>query len=157
MNHLPALPYRAPQSVALPRPPQAFSPAPYSTESRPPMSSPRAAAPLGGLGGISLTAKLSMAATALCVCCVVATSAVLGWQTATTAAEQADQSAVLAARDAAGNVAVEMGHSFSAVKTLADTMRGMKASGVTPSREQLDAMARQVLTQHPEFIGTYSI
>jgi methyl-accepting chemotaxis protein len=107
--------------------------------------------------GLSLTAKLSIAATALCVLCVLVTSAVLGWRTAASARDQADQMASLAADDAADKVAAELGHSFSAVKTLADTMRGMKAAGLPPSREQLDAMSRQVLELHPEFIGTYSI
>jgi methyl-accepting chemotaxis protein len=106
---------------------------------------------------LSLSAKLSLAATLLCVLCVAATSVVLGVRTASSAREQADQLATLAAHDAAGKVAAEMGRSFSAVKTLAETMRGMKAAGQPPSREQLDAMARQVLTLHTEFIGTYSI
>jgi methyl-accepting chemotaxis protein len=108
-------------------------------------------------GGLSLTAKLCIAATLLCVTCVTVTSTVLGVRTASAAREQADQAATLAAREAAGNVAAEIGRSFSAVKTLADAMRGMKAAGQAPSREQLDAMSRQVLELHPEFIGTYSI
>ena len=108
-------------------------------------------------GRLSLTAKLCTAATLLCVLCVAATSTVLGVRTATAAREQADQAATLAAHEAAGLVAAEIGRSFSAVKTLADTMRGMKAAGQPPSREQLDAMSRQVLDTHPEFIGTYSI
>jgi methyl-accepting chemotaxis protein len=107
--------------------------------------------------GLSLTAKLSIAATLLCVLCVASTSVVLGLRTAASAREQADRQAALASNSVAGTVADELGRSFSAVKTLSDTMRGMKASGHAPSREQLDAMARQVLELHPEFIGTYSI
>ncbi len=166
MNHLPALPSRTSQPVAVHRPKTQLASPQYTPEPRRPV--PAAATPplqpssrrthsRSTLSGLSLTAKLSIAATSLCVLCVVATSAVLGWRTAASAAEQAEQSAELAARDAAGDVAAEMGHSFSAVKTLSDTMRGMKASGVPPTRDQLDAMARQVLTLHPEFIGTYSI
>ena len=83
--------------------------------------------PLGApTGGLSLTAKLSIAATLLCALCVVSTSSVLGVRTATVAREQADQAATLAAREAASQVAAEIGRSFSAVKTMADTMRGMK-------------------------------
>jgi methyl-accepting chemotaxis protein len=111
----------------------------------------------GLAGKLSLTAKLCLAATLLCVFCVVATSAVLGWRTAGQASEQADKDAQLAAREAAGVVAAELGKSFSAVKTLADALHGMKAAGLPPSREQLDAMSREVLTLHTEFIGTYSI
>jgi len=70
---------------------------------------------------------------------------------------QAEQEATLAAQQAADNVAAELGRSFSAVKTLADTLHGMKAAGMPPTRDQLDAMSRQVLEKHPEFIGTYSI
>jgi len=105
----------------------------------------------------SLTAKLAMAATLLCVLCVLATSAVLGVRTAASSREQAERQANLAAHEAAGEVAAELGQSFSAVKTLADTMRGMKSAGHPPTRDQLDAMSRQVLELHPEFIGTYSI
>ncbi len=106
---------------------------------------------------LSLTAKLALAATALCVLCVAATSTVMGLQTSGMAREQADEQARLAAREAAGLVANELGRSFGAVKTLATTLQGMKASGHAPSRDQLDAVARQVLQAHAEFIGTYSI
>ena len=107
--------------------------------------------------GLSLTAKLAIAATALCVLCVAATSTVMGLRTSAMAHEQADEQALLAAREAAGAVANELGRSFGAVKTLATTLQGMKASGHAPSRDQIDAMARQVLQSHTEFIGTYSI
>ena len=106
---------------------------------------------------LSLTAKLAIAATALCVLCVAATSTVMGLQTSGMARDQANEQARLAAREAAGLVANELGRSFGAVKTLATTLQGMKAAGHAPSREQLDAMARQVLQSHAEFIGTYSI
>jgi hypothetical protein len=43
------------------------------------------------------------------------------------------------------------------VNTLAATLQGMHAASHPPSREQLDDMARQVLEQRTEFIGTYSI
>ena len=109
------------------------------------------------LSGLSLTAKLSLAATALSVLCVGITSAVIGWRTAAQAADQAQDSARLSAIEAAGLVGAELGRSFSAVKTLALNMQAMKASGQPPSREQLDAMARQVLDANKEFIGTYSI
>jgi methyl-accepting chemotaxis protein len=109
------------------------------------------------LGRRTLTAKLAIAATVLCVLCVAATSTVMGVQTSRMASEQADEHATLAAREAAGLVAIELGNSFRAVKTLATTLQGMKAAGLAPSREQLDAMARRVLEVHTEFIGTYSI
>jgi methyl-accepting chemotaxis protein len=111
----------------------------------------------GLVGKLSLTAKLCLSATLLCVFCVLATSLVLGWRTASAAKAQADKDAQLAASEAAHNVAAELGKSFSTVKTLADTLHGMKAAGMPPTREQLDAMAREVLRLHPEFIGTYSI
>jgi methyl-accepting chemotaxis protein len=106
---------------------------------------------------LSLTTKLCVAATALCVLCVAATSVVLGAHTAASASEQAEQQATLAARDAAGSVAAEIGRSFEAVQTLAATLQGLKASGQVPTREQLDAMSREILSQRTEFIGTYSI
>ncbi len=122
------------------------------------MSTPLSTRPPAGLiARLSLTAKLSIASTALCVVCVIATSAVLGWKTAGAAREDAEQNARLAAQEAAVNVAGELGRSFSAVKSLADTLHGLKAAGMPPTRDQLDAMSRQVLTAHPEFIGTYSI
>jgi methyl-accepting chemotaxis protein len=118
---------------------------------------PRSGTGAFALAGLSLTAKLSIAATVLCVLCVAATSAVMGWRSADAARESADHEATLAARETAEVVAGELGRSFSAVKTLSDTLRGMKAAELPPTREQLDAMARQVLDLHPEFIGTYSI
>jgi methyl-accepting chemotaxis protein len=118
---------------------------------------PGALARPGRSAGLSLTAKLGIAATVLCVLCVAATSTVLAWRTAQASHDAADHEATLAARETAELVAGELGRSVSAVKTLSDTMRGMKAAGLPPSREQLDAMARQVLELHPEFIGTYSI
>jgi len=119
--------------------------------------SPAAAAHPWLTGRLTLTAKLSLAATLLCIFCVGATSALMGWRTYSAAVDQASKEAQLAAREAADLVATDVGHSFTAVKTLADTMQGMKAAGQPPSRDQLDAMARRVLTQHAEFIGTYSI
>ena len=110
-----------------------------------------------GLRHFTLTAKLSVAATALCVLCVTATSAVLGWQTYEASHAQTELQATLAARDAATRVAAELGRSHSAVRALGDAMQGMKAGGHPPSREQLDAMARQVLEANPAFIGVYSI
>ncbi len=107
--------------------------------------------------GLSLTAKLTIAATLLCVLCVLTTSLVLGWRTAESARAHAAQQADLAAHETAGSVAAEIGRSFSAVKTLASSMHGMKSAGQPPSRDQLDAMAREVLTRNTEFIGTYSI
>ena len=106
---------------------------------------------------LSLTAKLCVASTLLCVLCVALTSAVLGVRISHVATEQADRQASLAAREVAQTVAADIGRSFVAVKTFANTLQGMKASGHAPSREQIDAMARQVLELHPEFIGTYSI
>ncbi|TBO31178.1 methyl-accepting chemotaxis protein [Aquabacterium lacunae] len=110
-----------------------------------------------GLRHFTLTTKLSVAATALCVLCVTVTSAVLGWQTYGAAHAQAEQQVMLAAREAATQVSAELGRSHSAVRALGDAFQGMKASGHPPSREQLDAMARQVLEARPEFIGVYSI
>ena len=110
-----------------------------------------------GLRHFTLTAKLSVAATALCVLCVTTTSAVLGWQTYRAAQNQTEQQATLAAQEAATLVGAELGRSHSAVRAMGDVVQGMKAAGIPPTREQLDAMARQVLEARPEFIGTYSI
>lgn len=114
----------------------------------------RALAPLGGW---SLTTKLAAASTLLCVLCVVATGAVLGLQASERAQDAAHDQAALAADKTAAQVAGELGRSFAAVNALASTLQGMRAEGHAPSREQLDAMSRQVLTARTEFIGTYSI
>jgi methyl-accepting chemotaxis protein len=93
----------------------------------------------------------------LCVLCVTATSVVVGLQASTRAQMAADAQANEAADLAAARVASELGNSFAAVNTLAANMQGMRAASHAPSREQLDDMARQVLQQRTEFIGTYSI
>ena len=105
----------------------------------------------------SLTTKLTLASVLLCVLCVAATSAVVGLQGSQRARDAASQRADLAADVAATGVAGELGRSFAAVTTMAATMEGMRATGHPPSRDQLDDMARQVLKQRTEFIGTYSI
>ena len=109
------------------------------------------------LGVWSLTTQLTVAAVALCVLCVTATSAVVGLQASTRAQAAANAQADEAADLAAARVASELGGSFAAVNTLAATMQGMRAAGHPPSRDQLDDMARQVLQLRTEFIGTYSI
>ena len=106
---------------------------------------------------LSLTAKLSIAATALCVLCVGVTSAVVGTRAAKTAREETAHQAELAAREASAQVGGELGRSFSAVKNLRDSLAGLKTANLAPTRPQLDAMARQTLSEHKEFIGSYSI
>ena len=105
----------------------------------------------------SLTAKLSLASVFLCVLCVGATSAVVGLQSSARARQAASDQAALAADQAAGDIRGELGRSFAAVLTFGATLEGMKAAGHPPARDQLDDMARQILSQRSEFIGTYSI
>ncbi|MFM2404704.1 MAG: Methyl-accepting chemotaxis protein [Pseudomonadota bacterium] len=114
--------------------------------------------PSGGvLSRLSLTAKLSVSAAALCVLAVGVTSAVLGWRASQQAAQEADVAAHLATRDVAEAVAAEVGHSYSAIKAFGQALHGMKAAGQPPSRPQIDAMARRILEERTEFIGVYSI
>ncbi|MBT9552093.1 MAG: HAMP domain-containing protein [Hydrogenophaga sp.] len=115
----------------------------------------RRAAP--ALDSWSLTTKLTVASVLLCVLCVTATSVVVGLQASTRAQTAANAQANEAADLAAARVASELGSSFSAVNTLAATLQGMRAASHPPSRDQLDDMARQVLQQRTEFVGTYSI
>jgi len=105
----------------------------------------------------SLTTKLSFSAVLLCVLCVAATGAVVGMQSGARAQASAATQASLAADKTAAQVGGELGGSFSAVLALASGLEGMRAAGHPPSRDQLDDMARQLLTQRQEFIGTYSI
>ncbi len=105
----------------------------------------------------SLTTKLSLSAVLLCVLCVVATGAVVGLQASDKARASAATEAALAADQAAAQVGGELGNSFSAVLAFASGLEGMRVAGHPPSRDQLDDMARQLLTQRKEFIGTYSI
>ena len=108
-------------------------------------------------GSWSLTAKLSLASVALCVLCVAATSAVVGLKSSERAREAASEQAALAAEHAAAQIGGELGRSFSAVLAFGASLEGMRASGHPPSRDQLDDVARQLLTQRTEFIGSYSI
>ncbi len=105
----------------------------------------------------SLTAKLTTSAVMLCAVCVLVTSAVVGMQASDRAESSALAQAESAARAAAAQVGGELGQSFASVTALASTMEGMRASGHTPSRDQLDDMARQVLRLRTELVGTYSI
>ena len=105
----------------------------------------------------SLTAKLTLAATVLCVLCVGTVSSVIGWQMSDMARDDAAKQADLAANEVAVSVAGELGSSFSTVQAYAATLQGMKQAGRPPSRDQLDDMSRQVLQDNTEFIGTYSI
>ncbi|QBM27111.1 methyl-accepting chemotaxis protein [Hydrogenophaga pseudoflava] len=108
-------------------------------------------------GAWSLTTKLSLSAVLLCVLCVGATSAVVGLQASDRARQAASEQARVVAEQAAAQVGGELGRSFAAVLGMAASMEGMKSAGHPPSREQLDDMARQLLVQRKEFIGTYSI
>jgi methyl-accepting chemotaxis protein len=109
------------------------------------------------LSGWSLTAKLTLCAVLLCVLCVATTGAVVGLQSGAKARESAAAQAALAADHSAAQVGGELGSSFSAVLAFASSLEGMRAAGHPPSRDQLDDMARQLLTQRKEFIGSYSI
>ena len=105
----------------------------------------------------SLTTKLAAAATLLCAVAVSVTGLGLGWRAADEARRATSEQAAAVARETAAMVGGELGRSFLAVKTLAAAMQGMRSGQHAPSRDQLDDMARQTLTLHPEFIGTYSI
>jgi methyl-accepting chemotaxis protein len=109
------------------------------------------------LSSWSLTAKLSISAVLLCVLCVLATSAVVGFQAKDQAEAAAGELAEKAAHSTAAQVGGELGSGFSAVLTLGTTIEGMRAADHAPSREQLDDIARQLLSKREEFIGTYSI
>jgi len=105
----------------------------------------------------SLTAKLSVASVLLCVLCVTVTTVVVGMKASDNAAASAGAQADVAASKTAALVGGELGSSFAAVKSMASAMEGMRAADHAPTRDQLDAIARQQLEQRPEFIGTYSI
>ncbi|MGI9217960.1 MAG: methyl-accepting chemotaxis protein [Hydrogenophaga sp.] len=109
------------------------------------------------LGVWSLTTKLTVTAVLLCVCCVAATSVVVGLQASARAQAAANAQADKAADQAAAQVGGELGRSFAAVLAMGANMEGMRAANHPPSRDQLDAMAKQLLVQRTEFIGTYSI
>ncbi|GLS16295.1 methyl-accepting chemotaxis protein [Hydrogenophaga electricum] len=108
-------------------------------------------------GTWSLTGKLATAAVLLCVACVSATSVVVGLNASGQAHAAASAQAQEAANGAAGQVSGELGRSFSAVLAFASLLEGQRAAGHPPSRDQLDDMARHLLQQRPDFIGTYSI
>ena len=109
------------------------------------------------LGVWSLTTKLTVTAVLLCVCCVAATSVVVGLQASDRAQAAANAQADTAANQAAAQVGGELGRSFAAVLALGASMEGMRSASHPPSRDQLDDMAKQLLQQRTEFIGTYSI
>jgi methyl-accepting chemotaxis protein len=118
---------------------------------------PEPSAPLARLSAWTLTTKITASAVLLTVLCLVATSAVVGLQARDRAVASAEAMADSAARGTAAQIKGELGASFAAVLGLSAGMEGMRASGHPPSREQLDDMARQLLVQRSEFIGTYSI
>lgn len=108
-------------------------------------------------GAWSLTTKLATAAVLLCVVCVSATSVVVGLNSSRQAHDAARAQAEEAAKVAASQVGGELGRSFSAVLAFASLLEGQRAEGHPPSRDQLDDMARHLLQQRADFIGTYSI
>lgn len=105
------------------------------------------------LGGLSLNAKICLAATVLVVVSLGITATVIGVESSATAQSVTMDLARTSAREAAGAVQTRIRTNLSSVMALAGAMRATKEAQSPLLRPQIDEMSKATLTSSPDFVG----
>ena len=111
-------------------------------------------APARRLGGLSLNAKIGVAATLLLLVSLAITSTVLGRKSSSAAEASTLNLARTAAREAAQILQSRMLSSLTRVESAATSVSRNMAAGHPPTREQLIEQSQAMLDIAPDFIGT---
>ena len=113
-----------------------------------------AVTPDSGRSGLSLNAKICVAATALVVASLAVTATVIGFKSSATAEGATLDLARTSAREAAGALQSRVRANLSLVTALAGAMNSTKAANLPLQRPQIDEMVKSVLLSSPDFVGT---
>jgi len=101
----------------------------------------------------SLTLKICLAAAALVVASLAITSAVIGFESTTTAKAATMELARTSAREASGALQSRIRANLASVLALSGSMTTTKAADLPLQRPQIDEMVKSTLVMSPDFVG----
>jgi methyl-accepting chemotaxis protein len=110
-------------------------------------------APPARLSGLSLNAKICVAATALVVASLAITATVIGFKSSSTAEAATMELARTSAREAAGALQSRIKANLYSVMALSGAMTTTKAAGLPLQRPQIDEITKSTLMSSPDFVG----
>jgi methyl-accepting chemotaxis protein len=93
-------------------------------------------------------------------CLFLAAVIIIGYAAVTLRAEAiktAEEKALTQANFEASSIRAEMEVALDAARTMAQALSAIKLEGVEISREQVNAMLKQILVNNPHFLGTYTL
>ena len=109
--------------------------------------------PPPGCSGLSLNAKICIAATALVVASLAITSTVIGIKSSGAAEDATMELARTSAREAASALQTRIRANLSSVSALAAAMASTKTADLPLQRPQIDEMTKATLMSSEDFIG----
>ena len=109
------------------------------------------------LRGLSLNAKLCLAASACTIVSLLITGVAVGLQSSRVAEESARQSVRATGQYAASQVQSDLQATFKSVAALATSLQVARDATNPPPRAQLDATLKRLLEQHSPWLAAYSL
>ncbi len=107
----------------------------------------------GRLGGLSLNAKICIAATGLVVASLAITATVIGIKSSSTAEEATMELARTSSREAASALQTRIRANLASVAALGGAMTATKTADMPLARPQIDEMVKATLLGAEDFIG----
>ncbi len=117
----------------------------------------RRAMPRKTLQGLSLNAKICLAASACTIASLLITGVAVGLQSSSAAEESAKQSVRATGQYAASQVQSDLQSTFKAIGALASALQVARSADNPPPRDQLDATLKRLLEQHTPWLASYSL
>ncbi|WP_158622768.1 methyl-accepting chemotaxis protein [Aquabacterium soli] len=117
----------------------------------------RRAMPRKTLQGLSLNAKICLAASACTIASLLITGVAVGLQSSSAAEESAKQSVRATGQYAASQVQSDLQSTFKAIGALASALQVARSADNPPPRDQLDATLKRLLEQHSPWLASYSL
>jgi methyl-accepting chemotaxis protein len=115
------------------------------------------AKPRKTLQGLSLNAKICLAASACTIASLLITGVAVGLQSSSAAEESAKQSVRATGQYAASQVQSDLQSTFKAIGALASALQVARSADNPPPRDQLDATLKRLLEQHSPWLASYSL
>ncbi|HIV71126.1 MAG TPA: HAMP domain-containing protein [Candidatus Aquabacterium excrementipullorum] len=109
------------------------------------------------LKGLSLNAKLCLAASVCTIASLVVTGVAVGLRSSQAAEESAKQSVRATGLYAASQVQSDLQATFKSIGALATALQMARSADNPPPREQLDATLKRLLEQHTPWLASYSL
>ena len=107
----------------------------------------------GRLGGLSLNAKICIAATGLVIASLAITATVIGIKSSSTAEEATMELARTSSREAASALQTRIRANLASVAALGGAMTATKTADIPLARPQIDEMVKATLLGAEDFIG----